>query len=162
MSGTTYDVRFWKIEVRPNRRAPYRPRWVVAGRVFTESFVTRPLADSFRSELITAAKKGEAFDLETGLPVSLLRKRTDVSFLAHAREYVAVAWKDAAAKSRISILETLTRGSSQSSRGRHLVPPTLLYCAKLYGRTSTRATTPARSPMPNPARLPGWKEHHGR
>ena len=87
MSGTTYDVRFWKIEVRADRRTPYRVRWSVARRVFRESFVTRLLADSFRSELVTAAKKGEAFDLETGLPVSLMRKRTDVSFLAHAREY---------------------------------------------------------------------------
>jgi hypothetical protein len=32
-----------------------------------------------------------------------------VSFLAHAREYAAFSWKDAASKSRVSILETLSR-----------------------------------------------------
>jgi hypothetical protein len=41
--------------------------------------------------------------------VSQLRKRTDVSFLAHAREYTAFAWNDVSAKSRISIIETLSR-----------------------------------------------------
>lgn len=109
MSGTSYDVRFWKIEVRPDRRSPYRVVWVVAGKRFSDTFGTRALADSFRARLITAANKGEAFDLEEGLPVSLLRGRSEVSFLTHAREYAAFAWKDAAAKSRVSILETLTR-----------------------------------------------------
>jgi integrase len=109
MSDTSHDVRFWKIETRLNRRAPYRARWVVAGRSFNESFVTKALADAFRAQLITAANKGEAFDRDTGLPTSLLRKRTDVSFLAHSREYVSYVWKGAAAKSRVSILETLVR-----------------------------------------------------
>lgn len=109
MNETSYEVRFWKIEVRSNRRSPYRVHWFVAGRHFTRSFTTKALADAFRSQLVTAATKGEAFDLETGLPVSLMRKRTDVSFLDHAREFVAVAWKESAAKSRVSILETLTR-----------------------------------------------------
>jgi integrase len=109
MTSTSYDVRFWKIEIRPKRRAPYRVRWVVAGRTCTESFVKKPLADAFRAQLIAASTKGEAFDVETGLPVSLIRKRTDVSFLAHCREYMEYAWNNAAAKSRVSILETLAR-----------------------------------------------------
>jgi integrase len=106
---TSYDVRFWKIEVRTGRRALYRVRWVVAGQRFTESFTLSGLADSFRSQLVTAARKGEAFDMESGLPLSQLRKRTDVSFLAHARDYAVFAWKDASGKSRVSIIETLTR-----------------------------------------------------
>ena len=67
------------------------------------------LAGSFKAQLITAARKGEAFDLETGLPESMVRKYRDVSFLAHAQEFTAFAWKDAAAKSRISIIKTLSR-----------------------------------------------------
>jgi hypothetical protein len=101
VTESSYDVRFWSIEVRANRRAPYRVRWVVAGRSFNDSFVTKALADSFRAQLITLANNGEAFDVETGLPLSLLRKRTDVSFVSHSREYVVYAWKDAAAKTRV-------------------------------------------------------------
>ncbi len=102
----TYDVRIWKIEVREDRPAPYRVRWVVGGQRFGESFVTEPLADARRSQLVAASRKGERFDLETGLPQSLLRKITDVSFLSHAQEFTAYAWTDAAAKSRVSIIET--------------------------------------------------------
>ncbi len=109
MNVTSYDVRFWNIEVRAGRRSPYRVVWLVAGQRFTQSFTTRALADASRAQLITAARKGEAFDVETGQPLSLQRKRSDVSFLNHAREYVAFAWNDVAAKSRVSILETLTR-----------------------------------------------------
>src|SRR6266566_3576316 len=109
MSESTFDVRFWTIDVRRNRRTPYRVRWVVAGQTFSDSFSTMELADSFRARLKTLARRGEAFDAETGLPESMLRRRRDVSFLDHAREYVAFAWPDAAAKSRVSIIETLSR-----------------------------------------------------
>lgn len=96
---------------RPQERrpTPYRVRWVVNGQLFGEPFVTMALAGSFKAQLITAARKGEAFDLETGLPESMVRKYRDVSFLAHAQEFTAFAWKDAAAKSRISIIKTLSR-----------------------------------------------------
>jgi hypothetical protein len=109
VTSDSYDVRFWTTQVRKNRPTPYRVRWVVNGRLFGESFLTAGLADSFKAQLITATRKGEAFDLETGLPESLVRKLRDVSFLEHAQEFAASAWKDAAAKSRISIVETLSR-----------------------------------------------------
>ena len=109
MTSDSYDVRFWKIEVRKNRPTPYRVRWVVSGEQFSDSFPTMALAESFKARLITAARKGQGFDLETGLPESLLRKLRDVSFFDHAHEFAVFAWKDAAAKSRVSIVETLTR-----------------------------------------------------
>ena len=109
MTGRSYDVRFWKIEVRKGRPSPYRVRWVVAGQQFSDSFRTMGLAESFRAQLMTAARKGEGFDPETGLPESLMRKLSDISFLDHAREFTAFAWPEAAAKSRVSIVETLTR-----------------------------------------------------
>jgi len=109
VSEISYDVRFWKIEGGDSKRPSYRVVWLVAGQRFTESFAKKPLADSFRAQLITSASKGEAFDREAGLPLSLLRKRTDVSFLVHARDFTAFAWNDVSAKSRVSILETLAR-----------------------------------------------------
>jgi hypothetical protein len=106
---SSYDVRFWKIEVRKDRRTPYRVRWTVAGQQFSDSYLTMALAESFRSQLIMAARKGEGFDLETGLPESMVRQLRDVSFFQHAMEFAASAWKGSAAKSRVSIVETLSR-----------------------------------------------------
>ncbi len=66
MTGDSYDARFWQTQVRKNRPTPYRVRWVVNGQLFSDSFLTSGLADSFKAQLITAARKGEAFDSETG------------------------------------------------------------------------------------------------
>jgi hypothetical protein len=52
------------------RKTTYRVVWVVSGQRFGESFDTAALADSFRARLVSAARDGEAFDTETGLPVS--------------------------------------------------------------------------------------------
>jgi integrase len=104
----SYNVRFWQIETRGRATPSYRVRWVVAGHRHDESFVKLGLAESFRAQLMAAAGKGEGFDVETGLPQSLLRKRRDVPFLCHCQEFVAAVWKDAAAKSRVSILEALS------------------------------------------------------
>lgn len=110
MNDTSYDVRFWKIESRAwAKKTTYRVHWIVSGRHFTESFTVKALADAFRSQLMTAATQGEAFDTETGRPIRFVRTSTDISFLDHACEYVAVAWNEVAAKSRVSILETLVR-----------------------------------------------------
>lgn len=113
---TSYDVRFWKVEVRKDRRVPYRVRWVVAGRSFSDSFVTMALAESFRSQLIAAARAGEGFDPDTGLPQSLMRERQDVSFYAHAMEFMTATWAGSAAKTRISIIEALSRVAARTSR----------------------------------------------
>jgi integrase len=106
---TSFDFHPWKIETRKERKTPYRVRWVVAGRKFSKSFVTMALAESFRSSLITAARRGEGFDTESGLPESMERTRRDVSFYQHAAEFAASAWPSAAAKTRVSIIETLIR-----------------------------------------------------
>jgi integrase len=104
--GDSFDVRIWAIEARARSA---RVRWVVDGGQFGESFINVTLADAFRSQLVTAARKGEAFDIESGLPRSLLRKRLDVPFLEHAREFAAREWKTAAATSRASMLDMLVR-----------------------------------------------------
>ena len=106
---SSFDVRFWKIEARKGKGTTYRVRWIVAGRPFGESFLTMALAESFRAKLITAARNGEGFDTETGLPDSMMRKLRDVSFFDHAMEFTASAWPSVSAKSRGSIIETLSR-----------------------------------------------------
>jgi hypothetical protein len=87
MTDTSYDVRFWKIETRAwAASTTYRVHWFVARQHFTESFTRKSLADAFRSQLMAAATQGQAFDTETGRPISLVRASTDVSFLDHAGE----------------------------------------------------------------------------
>ena len=108
MTEASYDVRFWQIEQRDDARARYRVRWTVGGRRFNRSFVTSPLADSFRGQLLEAARKGESFSTETGLPQSLTRRERDVTCYEHAGEFVKTVWHSAAAKSRVSLLETLS------------------------------------------------------
>jgi integrase len=106
---TSYDFHPWKIQTRKGRKTAYRVRWTVAGRQFGQSFVTMALAESFRASLITAARKGEGFDTESGLPESMERTRRDITFYQHAAEFAAAAWPAAAAKSRVSIIEALIR-----------------------------------------------------
>lgn len=105
----SYDLSFWSIEKR-NRPKPYRLRWSVGGRrpPFSRSFLDRELADSFKAELKDAARRGERFDLATGLPESHLRKVSDVTWYQHAQEYAAARWGSAAGHSRRSIMESLT------------------------------------------------------
>ncbi len=103
----TYNVRFWKIAIRKGKRAPYMLRWVVEGRTFNESFTTHGLADSRRSDLMAAARRGEAFDTETGLPESMHREDQDITWLQHSLDYVAAKWKKASANSRRSIVESM-------------------------------------------------------
>ena len=69
---TSYDVRVWTIRAYEGaRRRTYTVRWTVAGREFRDTFATRALAESFRADLLSAARKGEAFDSGAGLPVSM-------------------------------------------------------------------------------------------
>ncbi|WP_461013737.1 tyrosine-type recombinase/integrase [Streptomyces daliensis] len=101
-------MRFWNVRRRNSKSAPYQIRWFVDGEEFQEPFVTKTLAEARRSELLTAARSGEAFDVETGLPVSELRRLNRTTWYEHARHYVDMKWPGAAAKHRASIAESLT------------------------------------------------------
>lgn len=103
----TFQVRFWEIQFKKGRRRPYGVRWITAGREHSEWFANKAQASSRRSELMTAARAGEAFDIETGLPESELRKRNSLSLLEFAQSHVDLKWPDAAAKTRASIVDAL-------------------------------------------------------
>ncbi|NEC87880.1 site-specific integrase [Streptomyces sp. SID12501] len=104
----SYDVRVWNIRKRPSKAAPFQLRWQVDGTEHQERFATKTLADARRAELLTATRKGEPFDTETGLPVSEVRERNRTTWYAHARAHAARKWPTAAAKHRASIAESLT------------------------------------------------------
>ncbi|SHK56364.1 tyrosine-type recombinase/integrase [Actinacidiphila paucisporea] len=106
MTEWSYTVRVWAIRKRPYRK-PYQLRWQVGTRPHSESFLTSGLAESRRAELITAARAGEAFDVETGMPKSRVQKDRDISFYQHARNYMELKWDDAPAKTRVGLAETM-------------------------------------------------------
>lgn len=108
MTQSSFDVRIWQVEKRAGARVHWRLRWRVARRRFGRPFATKALADSFRAQLRDAARAGESFSTATGLPASLARRELDVSCYEHARDFLRAAWPEAAAKTRISFLETLS------------------------------------------------------
>jgi integrase len=107
-AGSTYDVRIWKIGKARSKARPHMLRWVVAGNVKTETFATAALADSRRSELMQAMRRGESFDVDTGLPESMFRaNQQSRSWFEFCRSYVAARWGSAAAKTRDSTTDAL-------------------------------------------------------
>jgi integrase len=107
---TSYSVRFWKTEVYKGRkRSTYYVRWVVGGQSQRKPFVEKTLAESFRSELVTAARKGEAFDIESGLPVTMLRAGRELPWYALACEWADLKWPRAAATTRQTHAYALTQ-----------------------------------------------------
>lgn len=106
---SSYDVRIWDItQYKGSRVTSHIVRWKVGTRERKERFRTRALADSFRSELITATRKGEAFDTETGLPISSARSTEDLRWFAFACDYIDMKWPTAAATYRRSLSEAVT------------------------------------------------------
>ena len=118
----TYDVKIWSIEKRPGKRkTTYRLHWQVDKQKFTESFDTFAHADSFRSELMSAARRGEAFDVDEGLPLSMMREKQVMSWYDFAVKYIDMKWQRAAAKSRAGnadALATVTPVMFATDKGR--------------------------------------------
>lgn len=112
---TTFAVRIWQIREKPGRprqdgklgRKSYQVRWMVGGKRFTKTFVTRALADGFRSRLMTAQKSGEAFRIPDGQPVSQARQVAEQTWFEFAQRYIDMKWARAAAKSRAGNADTM-------------------------------------------------------
>jgi integrase len=119
---TTYDVRIYKTEVWEGKtKTTYYVRWQVAKRRWKESFRTSALADSFRSDLVAAQRKGEAFMVDTGFPVSIARRASEMSWFDFACLYVDTIWPSLAGNSRrntAQALTTVTLALLSTERGR--------------------------------------------
>ncbi|WP_239154456.1 tyrosine recombinase XerC [Amycolatopsis sp. FDAARGOS 1241] len=102
----------WKLETRLNaakKVTSYRVLWQVEQEVFKESFKLYAQADGHRSSLLAAQRAGEAFDLVSGLPPSMLRPKGDLSWYRFTEEYIDMKWPDAAATARQTMAEALIR-----------------------------------------------------
>ncbi|MEU8383676.1 site-specific integrase [Streptosporangium sp. NPDC048865] len=106
--NTSYDVKFWEIRRNATSKTPsYVIRWKVGGREKSKTLRTKALAESFLSDLRQAARRGEAFDMETGLPSSLLAVKSAATWFSFALAYVDMKWPHAAAKTRDSLTDAL-------------------------------------------------------
>ena len=92
-SATTYQVRLWALKQMKGRRRPWGVRWVTDGQEHSEWFTTKALAESFRTDLLKAQRAGEPFDVETGLPTSLMKRERARSLLEVAEAYVDRLWE---------------------------------------------------------------------
>lgn len=111
---TTYNVRIWKTDVyRGARVTTYKVRWTVDGHAFKKPFRNSAQAESFRADLVAAARKGGAFYYATGLPISMKHVDESMSWYAFACEYADTKWPKAAATTRRTIAEALTAVTSQ-------------------------------------------------
>ncbi|WP_030409689.1 tyrosine-type recombinase/integrase [Streptomyces albus] len=130
----TYDVRVYGIENRRGRPKPYRVRWLVGHRKHSKSYTVKAQADGRRSELMTALRKGEQFDVETGLPASELRALAgSVTWYELTRAYVDGRWDRLPAKSRrndADALATITPALVKTTAGR---PAPRVLRRALYG-----------------------------
>jgi integrase len=107
--ATTFDARVYLTEVYKGRKVTtYWVRWKVDGTLWKEAFRTVAQADSFRSALLTAARKGEAFSLATGRPVAWERVKAETAWYDFACAYADMKWKQASAKYRKDIARALT------------------------------------------------------
>ncbi|PRX45649.1 phage integrase family protein [Prauserella shujinwangii] len=104
---TTHKVRIWAIKTYTGKKSTYRVRWIVDGKEFGDSFDTFALADSFRARLVSASRNGEAFEKDSGLPVSLIREQRRMSWYEFACKYADMKWPDASPKYRKSLAESL-------------------------------------------------------
>lgn len=73
---------------KPKRVVSHTARWTVGTREKSSTFRTKALAENYLSDRRQAAKRGEAFDLETGLPESMLKAKNARTWYAFAVAYV--------------------------------------------------------------------------
>ncbi|WP_433297409.1 tyrosine-type recombinase/integrase [Actinoplanes sp. CA-030573] len=107
----TYDVRIYEIDVYKGKTTTtYWVQWKVAGKLPLKKrpFKQKALAVSFRADLISAARKGEAFDVATGKPISMSRETEDMTCYDLACRYVDLKWPRVAAMTRKTNAEALT------------------------------------------------------
>ncbi|GAA3825886.1 hypothetical protein GCM10022226_53300 [Sphaerisporangium flaviroseum] len=101
---TSYDVR----RNKSSKTTSYEVRWKVGGREKSKTLRPKALAESFLSDMRQAAKAGEAFDVESGLPLSLVKAKAARTWLQFAQAYVLAKWPHSAAQSREGITDTMT------------------------------------------------------
>ncbi|MEV7011146.1 tyrosine-type recombinase/integrase [Streptosporangium sp. NPDC051022] len=104
----SYDVKFFEISRNKSSKTPsYVVRWSVARKRSSKTYRTKALAESFLSDLRQAAKRGEAFEVETGLPQSMIKAKDARTVLEFVTAFIEMKWPHAAAKTRDGMSDAL-------------------------------------------------------
>lgn len=153
-----FDVSVYAIRPRAGRRRPFEVRWRAAGRSRSKSFITRKPADSYRAELVRAARTGLEFDPATGEPTAWnLPVPAAVTWYQEATAYAVMKWPSLAARSRASLADALATVTPALTRpgARDRPDPRELRTA-LY----RHAFNPARPTRPGStaAQVLGWAQ----
>ncbi|MGG2459356.1 tyrosine-type recombinase/integrase [Streptomyces sp. RGM 3693] len=107
--NASLDVRFYPIEA--NKRAngnSYTVRWKVAHKKHSKTYKKSLVADDERSKLMSAHRKREPFDIDTGRPISWMSKAAGVNWYNFAIEYVDWKWPGSSGNSRKTLAKALT------------------------------------------------------
>ncbi|MFI1013023.1 tyrosine-type recombinase/integrase [Streptomyces sp. NPDC020965] len=108
MNGTV-NVRVFTTKV--NRLAKgfsYTVRWKVDGQVFSKTYKTSAQANTRRSQLVAAEKKGELFSTITGLPATLETRASGLRWYDFAVSYVDGKWPKIAGNTRKNLSKAMT------------------------------------------------------
>jgi integrase len=150
VSALSYDVSIYTTQpVNGARGKAYRVRWSIAKQVKSQTFGTRKLADSFRSDLMAAANRGEAFIVATGLPASMTRKESNPTWFDFAIQFTDMKWPDASPRHRHSTAEGLVMITTTLVRGAE-APPNLALLRKALKHWAFNTTARATQPTPPP------------
>ncbi|HUY47145.1 MAG TPA: hypothetical protein VMV92_15655 [Streptosporangiaceae bacterium] len=130
---SSFNVWVFAIRRRPGHAA-FEVRWRVAGRDKSRSFMTRALADSYRAELVHAARQGQAFGTATGEPAAWVAPEpVTVTWYQHAMAYAEMKWPHLAPHSRASLAGALATVTPLLTRETGRRPPAGRVRAALYG-----------------------------
>jgi hypothetical protein len=141
-----FDVSVYSIRRRPGRRKPFKIRWRAAGRSRSKSFITRRLADSYRAELVRAARMGLEFDPLTGEPTLWnIQEPPTVTWYQEATAYAVMKWPSLAAHSQASLadaLATVTPAPTRPDARRRLDPREMRTVLYQHAFNTTRPAQP--------------------
>jgi integrase len=153
-----FDVRIFAIRRRPGHKA-FEVRWRVADQDRSRSFITRALADSYRAELVRAARKGQAFDPVTGEPAAWLTPEpVAVTWYQHAVAYTEMKWPLLAPHSRASLADALATVTPLLTRKSSRRPPGHALRAALYRYAFNPQRRRSHPPDPVTASALAWLE----
>ncbi|MFE0470915.1 tyrosine-type recombinase/integrase [Streptomyces sp. NPDC058947] len=65
------------------------------------------MAESRRAQLITAAREGEPFDVDSGRSKSMVDRERDISWYEHAHNYIEMKWGDSPGNTRRTLSEAM-------------------------------------------------------
>jgi integrase len=117
------------------------------------------LADALLSELRQAARRGEVFDTDSGLPSSMQPTDAGPTWLEHAQRYLTVKWPRAAAKSRDSMTDALSTITASLVSDADTAPDPLLLRTALRQHLLTPGGGPAE-PAPEVREAIDWLTAH--